>query len=296
MMLPVVRGNGLRALPVALMIGLPGSVCVVLRLSLPLSWERLLFFLTLAVPFAGVGSLVWSVGHPRPAARLFSLHCLTVIIFLVILPSSAPAMVCLGMLARVGAGVLLLRFLRALAADSRAQFAQQAPGHARLWRWSRLLVEGLGGCCALLALLSLLFAALAVFLLAVLLWPIAALVRRHYRQPPLLSVPATRWCRWSRITALLYLLFAAGWVYVLKLADESFVNLGNGLDVTLRLIQLVGLLAVIGSIAAIMNARHAWREPGRWWRKANGTLLVLACAAMLWFTFNLHLLNLHLNY
>ena len=144
--------------------------------------------------------------------------------------------------------------------------------------------------------LPLLFAALAVFLLAVLLWPIAALVRRHYRQPPLLSVPATRWCRWSRITALLYLLFAAGWVYVLKLADESFVNLGNGLDVTLRLIQLVGLLAVIGSIAAIMNARHAWREPGRWWRKANGTLLVLACAAMLWFTFNLHLLNLHLNY
>ncbi|HVU67233.1 MAG TPA: hypothetical protein VHD63_08895, partial [Ktedonobacteraceae bacterium] len=163
MMLPVVRGNGLRALPVALMIGLPGSVCVVLRLSLPLSWERLLFFLTLAVPFAGVGSLVWSVGHPRPAARLFSLHCLTVIIFLAILPSSAPAMVCLGMLARVGAGVLLLRFLRALAADSRAQLAQQAPGHARLWRWSRLLVEGLGGCCALVALLSLLFAALAPF-------------------------------------------------------------------------------------------------------------------------------------
>ncbi len=144
--------------------------------------------------------------------------------------------------------------------------------------------------------LPLLFGALAVLLWAALLWPIAALVRRHYRQPPLLSAQATRWYRWSRVAALLYLLFAAGWVYVLKLADDSFVNLGNGLDVTLRLIQLVGLLAVIGSVAAIMNACHAWREQGRWWRKANSAVLVLACVAMLWFTFGLHLLNLHLNY
>ncbi|GAB2533494.1 serine hydrolase domain-containing protein [Rhodanobacter koreensis] len=144
--------------------------------------------------------------------------------------------------------------------------------------------------------LPLLFGALAVFLLAMLLWPIAALIRRHYRQSPLLSAQAMRWYRWSRVAALLYLLFAVGWMYVLKLANDSFVNLDNGLDVTLRLIQLVGLLAVIGSIAAIMNARHAWREPGRWWRKANSTVLALACLAALWFTFSLHLLNLHLNY
>lgn len=144
--------------------------------------------------------------------------------------------------------------------------------------------------------LPLLFGALAVFLLAALLWPIAALIRRHYRQPSLLSVQAMRWYRWSRVTTLLYLLFAVGWVYVLKLANDSFVNLGNGLDVTLRLIQLVGVLAVIGSIAAIMNARHAWREPDRWWRKANSAALLLACLAGLWFTFGLHLLNLHLNY
>jgi hypothetical protein len=162
-MMSVVRGNGLRALLIALMIGLLGSVCVLLRLSLPFSWERLLFFLNLALPFAGVGSLAWSVGHSRPAARLFSLHCLTVMVFLAIPPSSAPAMVCLGMLARIGAGVLLLRFLRALAADYRAQLAQQAPGHYRLWRWYRLLVEGLGGCCALVALLSLRLAALTPF-------------------------------------------------------------------------------------------------------------------------------------
>ena len=144
--------------------------------------------------------------------------------------------------------------------------------------------------------LPLLFGVLVVFLLTVLLWPIAALVRRHYRESSLLSVQATRWYRLSRVAALLYLLFTAGWLYVLKLADDNFANLGNGLDVTLQLIQLVGVLAVIGTLAVIANARHAWREPGGWWRKANSTMLVLACLAALWFVFSLHLLGLHLNY
>lgn len=144
--------------------------------------------------------------------------------------------------------------------------------------------------------LPLLFGVLAVFLLTALLWPIAALVRRHYRQPLALSPQAGRWYRLSRIAALPPLLFAAGWIYVLKLADDSFVNLGNGLDATLRLIQLLGVLAVIGTVAAIMNARHAWCEPGRWWRKVNSTALVLACLVIVWFAFSLHLLNLHLNY
>ena len=56
------------------------------------------------------------------------------------------------------------------------------------------------------------------------------------------------------------------------------------------------LAPCIGTLAVIANARHAWREPGGWWRKANSTMLVLACLAALWFVFSLHLLGLHLNY
>ena len=44
------------------------------------------------------------------------------------------------------------------------------------------------------------------------------------------------------------------------------------------------------------NAFNAWHEHGGWWRKLNSTALVLACFAMIWFAFSLHLLNLHLNY
>jgi CubicO group peptidase (beta-lactamase class C family) len=144
--------------------------------------------------------------------------------------------------------------------------------------------------------LPVMYAALVIFLLTVLLWPIAALVRRHYHQPLALSPQAVRWYRWSRVAALLQLLFAAGWLYVLSRLATSFSYLNNGFDVTLRLVQLVGVLAVIGTLAIVANARHAWREPGGWWRKTNSTMLVLACVAAFWFVFSLHLLGLHLNY
>ena len=144
--------------------------------------------------------------------------------------------------------------------------------------------------------LPVMYAALVIFLLAALLWPIAALVRRHYRQPLALSPQAARWYRWSRVAALLQLLFAAGWLFVLSRVATSFSYLNNGFDVTLRLVQLTGVLAIIGTLAVIANAGHAWREPGGWWRKANSTMLVLACLAALWFVFSLRLLCLHLNY
>jgi hypothetical protein len=58
----------------------------------------------------------------------------------------------------------------------------------------------------------------------------------------------------------------------------------------------VGVLAIIGTIAAFMNTFHAWHDRDGWWRKLNSTALLLACFATIWFAFSLHLLNLHLNY
>ena len=144
--------------------------------------------------------------------------------------------------------------------------------------------------------LPLLYAALFVFVLTALLWPVAALVRRACNKPMALRQPARRWYRWSRFTAILHLLFFAGWVYVLIRMNVDIANMSNGFDGTLRLIQLVGALAIAGSIAAIMNLRYAWKLPGGWWRKLNSFALVLACFATIWFTISLHLLNLHLNY
>jgi CubicO group peptidase (beta-lactamase class C family) len=138
--------------------------------------------------------------------------------------------------------------------------------------------------------LPLLFASLLVFLIAAVLWPVAALVRRACGKPFALQPAARRWYRWSRITAILHLLFAAGWVFALQQAFNG------ALDSRLRLIQCIGVLAIAGTLAVLANAVCAWRAPGGWWCKVNSTALLLACLATIWFTFSLHLLNLHLNY
>jgi len=144
--------------------------------------------------------------------------------------------------------------------------------------------------------LPLLHLSLLVFLLAATLWPIAALVRHRCRKPFALQGAARRWYRLSRVAAILSLLFAAGWLFVLMHLDGSIASFNDHFDGTLRLIQLVGVLAIIGTIAAFMNTFHAWHDRDGWWRKLNSTALLLACFATIWFAFSLHLLNLHLNY
>ena len=144
--------------------------------------------------------------------------------------------------------------------------------------------------------LPLLCLALLVFLLTAVLWPIAALVRRAHGKPLALQQPARRWYRWSRITAIAHLLFFGGWVYVLARMNSDIANLSDGFDSTLRIVQLTGALAIIGTVAALANARHAWRTQGGRWRKLNSLVLVLACFTTIWFAFSLHLLNVHLNY
>jgi hypothetical protein len=144
--------------------------------------------------------------------------------------------------------------------------------------------------------LPLLVAALLVFLLTALLWPMAAVVRWRCGKPFALHGTARRWYRGSRVAAITHLLFFSGWAWVVVRMNADIANMSNGYDGTLRVIQLVGALAIVGIVAACANAWCAWREPGGWWRKLNSAALVLACFATLWFAFSLHLLNLHLNY
>ncbi|WP_266183818.1 serine hydrolase domain-containing protein [Dyella humicola] len=133
---------------------------------------------------------------------------------------------------------------------------------------------------------------LAVFLLAALSWPVAVLMRRVLNKPVAWSDWAGRWYRLSCVTAILQLLFAAGWWVMLPRLETGT----SQLDTRLRLLQLVGLLACLGTIAVAMNAWHAWREPGGWWRKLGSLVLLLVCLVAVWFTFSWHLLSAHLYY
>ena len=140
--------------------------------------------------------------------------------------------------------------------------------------------------------IELLVVTLAIFLLAALSWPLAALLRRLRHQPFALEDGSARWYRLSRVTAILQLLFAAGWWMMLPRLDTGT----SQLDLRLRLLQLVGWLAVLGTVAVAVNAWHAWRMHGGWWRKLDSAILLIACFAATWFVVSQHLLSLHLNY
>jgi len=133
---------------------------------------------------------------------------------------------------------------------------------------------------------------LALLALAALAWPVAALVRRARATSVTAAEGDLRWYRLSHLTAVFYLLFAGGWWLLLpRLAKGT-----ESLDVRLRLLQLIGLLAVLGTVAVTMYAWQAWRARGDVWRKVESAIVLLACLMSAWFVFSFHLLSPSLDY
>lgn len=131
-------------------------------------------------------------------------------------------------------------------------------------------------------------ALLVVFALIALSWPIVALLQRRPASPALVDAEA-RWYRLSRLTAVLFLMFAGGWCLMLP-------RLGMPeLDTRLRLLHLIGILAVLGSVAVAVETWRAWRS-GSWWRRLSGSILLLACLLAIAFIACWHLLSPGLHY
>jgi hypothetical protein len=144
--------------------------------------------------------------------------------------------------------------------------------------------------------LPVLLAALVVFFLTALMWPVAALVRRHFGKTLALQGTAQRWYRASKLVAIAHLLFAMSWLIAIVQLSRGIAAFSTALDGWLRLIQCVGAVAILGVLAVVMNAFYAWREPSGWWRRLHSIFLLLACVATIWFVISLHLMSVHLNY
>lgn len=128
----------------------------------------------------------------------------------------------------------------------------------------------------------------AVFAVIALSWPLMAwLSRRH--APLALPEQDVRWYRLSRLTAVLYLLFAGGWCLMLP-------RLGMlHLEMRLALLFLVGSLAVLGTLPTAMETWRAWQSRV-WWRRISSTILLLACLGAIAFIASWHLLSFDPSY
>jgi CubicO group peptidase (beta-lactamase class C family) len=135
-----------------------------------------------------------------------------------------------------------------------------------------------------------------VVVLALVLWPVSAILRKHYGKLLALSESARRWRVLVHVACLIVLAFV---LYLALLANklETPGALGPSGDAKLHLLQVIGLVSGIGALIAVLNAVKSWTDVTQWrWYKIWNTLLAVACVAFFWFIYHWHLLNFHLNY
>ena len=139
--------------------------------------------------------------------------------------------------------------------------------------------------------------ALLIIFIAALGWPITALVRRRYKHAAGLTGRPLQLHRVTRATAWLYLAVVAGWMIVLTVINKDLTFLNGGADIWMRLLQLLLILAIVGSFIAAWNAWLVARSPGKHRIGTTWAVLVaLAALFLAWACLDAGLLTASLNY
>jgi CubicO group peptidase (beta-lactamase class C family) len=139
--------------------------------------------------------------------------------------------------------------------------------------------------------------ALAVMVLAALSWPITALTRRRYKVARKLHGRPLLLRRITYATGWLFIALIVGWMLILTFLQKDLTLLDDRLDIWMRMLQLILVLAIVGAVAAVWNAYTVVRTPGRH-RTATiwAVAVALAAAFLIWVSLDAGLLTTSLNY
>ena len=128
----------------------------------------------------------------------------------------------------------------------------------------------------------LLVASLAILLVALLAWPAAAVVRRHYGQWPAHAGPDGRSWRWTRISIAGVFAVVAGWTALLAQLNGNLFAFAPTLDPWIAALRIsTAIVCVGGTAAALWDGLRGWPTRG-WASRSTSFLLVLAFATLLW--------------
>jgi len=88
-----------------------------------------------------------------------------------------------------------------------------------------------------------------------------------------------------------------GWFLVLNAVNSDLTALNGGLDVWMRLLQLILIVAIVGTAASIWNAYSVATAAGRrWFGTVWAALIALSALFFVWLCLDLGLLTTSLNY
>jgi CubicO group peptidase (beta-lactamase class C family) len=139
--------------------------------------------------------------------------------------------------------------------------------------------------------------ALAALALTVVVWPIAALVRRRYRRPLPFAGREAKAYRWVRIGALASLAAVAGWIGTIMAMFSDLKLLSASMDWLVLTLHVLGSVAVFAGLAlALWHLSVVWKAPQRPLGKIWAIVLVLATAVVAWVAVAYHLVGLSTDY
>ena len=155
-------------------------------------------------------------------------------------------------------------------------------------------VSGLGNKKVLMPVVG---ACLALLVLTLLLWPVAALVRKRYGRPLFTNTVDRVFYLAIRVVCLLQIVFVTLIVLPLSLTDKNIGFLGDGMDPWLTTAHVLGWLATVGLVLMAFVAVRFWRLAGLgWWARVHTSLVFLASAIFLLFAWWTHLLSPSLKF
>jgi CubicO group peptidase (beta-lactamase class C family) len=146
-------------------------------------------------------------------------------------------------------------------------------------------------------LMPLLVVSFAALLITALLWPVRALVRRHYNVPLALDAKSASAYRWSRIAAVGIVAALSLWGLFMVLILRDTAALGRRLDTLLLLAQLGGIVAFIGGFLVLLwNLLVVWGSAQRWPARTWSVVLAFSGLMVLWMALAFHLLQIGTTY
>jgi CubicO group peptidase (beta-lactamase class C family) len=139
--------------------------------------------------------------------------------------------------------------------------------------------------------------ALLVLLIAAIGWPVVRVVRWRYGYKSDLAGRPLLLHRLTRATAWVFLAVLVGWFSIMMMLQSDLSALDDGLDIWMRLLQLLLVVAIVGTAVSIWNAWTVASAPGRH-RFATVWAIVIGLAALFvaWLCRDLGLLTTSLNY
>jgi len=136
-----------------------------------------------------------------------------------------------------------------------------------------------------------------VFLLVLLLWPVGALIRRHYRRPLALGKGERRLRLLVRLICAWDVAVILGWAVLLNAVVDDFTLVNSHTDRWLWLLEFGDLIGALATIVVFYQVCKSWVTTERWiWAKIADTVVLLACMASAWFVWVGHVANFNLHY